>query len=551
MTQTFNCPSCGAPLDYDGGPDFTIRCTFCNNVVIVPESLRTGSAKQAEPAPPETGHQTIGRIPQWAELTALVNDGKKLEAIKLFRELTGAGLKEAKDAVEKIEEGRSFEVENYAVISRQTKLSGSQLSQAMQIKQIGDLIREGKKLEAIKLYREAFDVGLAEAKEAVEKLDSTKDTPGAFDIHPPTVSTRRYVASQPTNSGKTNPLWVIGFIIGLAALIFSCYALSIMDEYDTFDISIVFRGTPTYTPEPTEPPPPTAAPSPTPEPTATPKPDFVRVNILAGCIGTSRRCFEEGRFVGVDGAGNIYVGETTGRIQALDSEGGYITEWHTTGDDEEIDSLAVDRQGTVYAVQGGAIYRYGGVPGEATGDPLGPVEYEAGLGFQSVAVTADGELVAAWNKDWQGGLFTNFSESQDDIVIFDSDGQVVRVISQALSVAAGANPELDTVVGVDSDGNLYASGLLNQGIFKFTSEGKLLDKFGLEELEGVSVAAIAIDEQGRVYVTGGPEMYIYDSKGRLITSADFGVMGLALTDEGALLGMDQYELFELSDLTAP
>ena len=36
-------------------------------------------------------------------LLALVNDGKKIHAIKRYRELTGVGLSEAKDAVEEIE----------------------------------------------------------------------------------------------------------------------------------------------------------------------------------------------------------------------------------------------------------------------------------------------------------------------------------------------------------------------------------------------------------------------------------------------------------------
>jgi large subunit ribosomal protein L7/L12 len=37
-----------------------------------------------------------------AEVRALVTAGKKLEAIKLLREQTGIGLKEAKDAVERL-----------------------------------------------------------------------------------------------------------------------------------------------------------------------------------------------------------------------------------------------------------------------------------------------------------------------------------------------------------------------------------------------------------------------------------------------------------------
>ncbi|MFD1273494.1 ribosomal protein L7/L12 [Streptomyces kaempferi] len=36
-------------------------------------------------------------------MAALVRDGKKIQAIKEYREFTGVGLKEAKDAVERME----------------------------------------------------------------------------------------------------------------------------------------------------------------------------------------------------------------------------------------------------------------------------------------------------------------------------------------------------------------------------------------------------------------------------------------------------------------
>ena len=44
-----------------------------------------------------------GATSQDAELLALVDDGKKIHAIKRYRELTGVGLKEAHDAVEELE----------------------------------------------------------------------------------------------------------------------------------------------------------------------------------------------------------------------------------------------------------------------------------------------------------------------------------------------------------------------------------------------------------------------------------------------------------------
>lgn len=59
MTKTFKCPSCGAPLDYDGGEQLTVDCPFCSNVVLVPDELRPAKAvaspfpasPQAEPMP--------------------------------------------------------------------------------------------------------------------------------------------------------------------------------------------------------------------------------------------------------------------------------------------------------------------------------------------------------------------------------------------------------------------------------------------------------------------------------------------------------------------
>ncbi|MCX4989646.1 MULTISPECIES: ribosomal protein L7/L12 [unclassified Streptomyces] len=40
--------------------------------------------------------------PHLPQVTAFLRDGKKIQAIKAYREATGAGLKEAKDAVERM-----------------------------------------------------------------------------------------------------------------------------------------------------------------------------------------------------------------------------------------------------------------------------------------------------------------------------------------------------------------------------------------------------------------------------------------------------------------
>ncbi|MFG2476684.1 ribosomal protein L7/L12 [Streptomyces fagopyri] len=41
--------------------------------------------------------------PELEQVAALVRDGRKIQAIKAYREFTGVGLKEAKDAVERME----------------------------------------------------------------------------------------------------------------------------------------------------------------------------------------------------------------------------------------------------------------------------------------------------------------------------------------------------------------------------------------------------------------------------------------------------------------
>jgi ribosomal protein L7/L12 len=149
------------------------------------------------------------------ELESLLKQKKKISAIKLFRQETGADLKEAKLAVEQIEEElyreeyvvlladhqeQRVELESLlraghkiAAIKRYRQITGLELRQAkrdIEEMQIGlrplsaeelhakvdnvdalqSLLQSGNKLQAIKLYRQSHGVGLKEAKEAVEAL---------------------------------------------------------------------------------------------------------------------------------------------------------------------------------------------------------------------------------------------------------------------------------------------------------------------------------------------------------------------------------------------
>ncbi len=184
MPKTFTCPTCGGPLHVprDGGDEPTIQCEHCGNTVIVPEALRVRApASSASAELPQTLdlNSLLAQAGQFGEVAQLVKAGKKIEAIKLYRELTGVGLKEAKDAVEQLAEGKFVQVSQTITRTRTTRaILNPDASQAA-LAEVRHLMNAGHKIEAIKVYRQHFGVGLKEAKDAVEALDAldTGDMP--------------------------------------------------------------------------------------------------------------------------------------------------------------------------------------------------------------------------------------------------------------------------------------------------------------------------------------------------------------------------------------
>jgi ribosomal protein L7/L12 len=90
------------------------------------------------------------------QIRVLLGQGRKIEAIKVFREATGAGLAEAKEAVEALEKGQD-------PLSRVKPGDGLE-------SEVLALLEQGKKIEAIKVYRNRSGAGLKDAKDAVEAL---------------------------------------------------------------------------------------------------------------------------------------------------------------------------------------------------------------------------------------------------------------------------------------------------------------------------------------------------------------------------------------------
>ena len=249
---------------------------------------------------------------------------------------------------------------------------------------------------------------------------------------------------------------------------------------------------------------------------------FATQTLNFGSEGIGPGMFKDARAIAVDASGKIYVGEYSGgRIQVFDAEGKFITQW-TVDPKMPLTGMAADRNGVVYIVQSGMISRHEG----QTGKLLGQLAYSGGWGFDDIRVTADGGPVATWYKN------------RDDIVRFNSAGQVVRTIRAAISSVTD-DSELDTHVAVDGLGNIYALGSFNNAVFKFSPDGKYLTRFGEDgDQPGQFRApqAIAVDGKGRVYVSDFKGVQVFDTNGRYLAAFDPGgtASGMVFNDKNEL-----------------
>lgn len=147
------CPVCGAPVDLDERV-----CPYCGAAI-------AGGASD----PTLLGGFSAGDSDSLSEVREQIKRGKKIEAIRIYREITGSSLKEAKEAVQAIELGRPVAVPGQVAIGSAPAAFASSAEAMDEIKQ---LLRSGNKIEAIRVHREAFNTGLKDAKDAVEAIES-------------------------------------------------------------------------------------------------------------------------------------------------------------------------------------------------------------------------------------------------------------------------------------------------------------------------------------------------------------------------------------------
>lgn len=100
---------------------------------------------------------------QEGQIKELVAKGQKVTAVKLYREMTSVGLAEAKDAVEAIAQGVPVNIPAPAQVGELDSFLENRIKR---------LLSERKKIEAVKVYRETYNCGLKEAKDAVDIIQA-------------------------------------------------------------------------------------------------------------------------------------------------------------------------------------------------------------------------------------------------------------------------------------------------------------------------------------------------------------------------------------------
>jgi len=272
----------------------------------------------------------------------------------------------------------------------------------------------------------------------------------------------------------------------------------------------------------------TRAPSPTP----TPAPAEAVLKIGEKGMGPSQ--FTNAHLSGIDGDGQLYVGEYIGgRVQVFDAAGKFLKQFFVGDKKTDLLGFAVDRSGVLYVADGGDITRWDG----KTGKSLGKLKYTGGPGFGELTLAPDGSLYAMWYER-RSGIFTSVEGAREDLVHFDANGKVINVIQGVIS-SMTESVELDNALAVDGRGNVYIAAEFEQTIFKFDANGKFITRIGSSG-DGASqfsaVGPIAVDGQGRIYVEENSDISVLKADGSRLgkITTDGAPRCLFFDDQGAL-----------------
>ncbi len=269
---------------------------------------------------------------------------------------------------------------------------------------------------------------------------------------------------------------------------------------------------------------PTATPIPiaSPTPVFSPTPGFAQVVMSFGSEGSGPGLFEDSRSIAVDENGLIYTGEYQGgRIQVFDPQGKFLNQF-LADTEKPLMSLSAGTQGRLFVVQGGEISVYDG----AKGDLLEVVPRPEGKYFDNAIAALDGGLLAVSYR------------AQDEILRLGPDYQVRLSIPEAVS-SRSEKSGMGLRLALDGNENIYALSAFNFSVFKFTAQGEFITRFASQGDQPGQLRApnsIAVDGQGRVYVSDMRNVHVFAPDGRYLDSipVDGVAFGLAFDRQGYL-----------------
>jgi ribosomal protein L7/L12/outer membrane protein assembly factor BamB len=441
------------------------------------------------------------QIEKLRQIKEYIVAGQKIQAIKVYREVFDVGLKEAKEAIETLMQGRSI---IYTRVFADRGLEGTVPLDQIEA-QLHGLIREGRKIEAIKLYRQSYDVGLKESKdiiEALERGEALSNIQFLSSMRPlvtqDEIRTREKTIShgQPNSVGCLGPGLLILILISIFVPLF--FAL-------TQPTGLLF------------------------EPWARINPFApATLDLSFGGEGNAPGLFQDPRHVAVDSQGNIFIGEySSGQVQVFNEEGEFITLWSLPGDNPVLYGMAVDHQGRMYAIVSQHLYVLNAFTGQVFTEWKPP---EDGWGSDHLAVGSDQRVIVSW------GLGT------DNILRYMPDGSLDLWLKAAIGSTEGGSVS-EVKVAVDRLGEIYALSTTSSVIYRFDSQGKLIGRFGgrgEEKGQFETPYILAVDRKSRIYVSDFKGIQVFDSDGRYlykVTRNSF-VYGMAFDEQNRLYTVD-------------
>jgi hypothetical protein len=370
---------------------------------------------------------------------------------------------------------------------------------------VGDLLlllANDRKIQAIKVVKKSTGLSLIEAKAAVEALEKND-----VQLVVQALTSRGIPASGRSLSTRAEPVLVEAVPSqqprsgGVAGLVGCTVTLGVM-----LMLSLAVIGYAVFMARPDE----LLAPAFKNISLA----EFASYELTMEGEGIGPGQFTDPRAIAADREGNIYVADyMTGRVQSFDSQGSF--RWLVNrGNKGIIRSMAIGSDGSLFLVSLGALIRLD----PATGKEMGLAEMPPVPGFRlflkDLAIGPDGRMVVCYNGE--------------DILLLDRDLNLLLNIPDAVSSITG-DSELSCQVGIDPLGNIFIVGSFNNRVMKYSPEGKYLNQFGgdtVEKTDGKfrAVGDLAVDNQGRVFVSDIFGIQVFDNDGRFIsrfTSAQY------------------------------